>query len=158
MNTSSDAAADIGLRVAEHRPEARVVTLVGGIDTPAALQLANTFNTQLAVARVVVVDLDGVSFLGSAALSTLFEANELATEQHRALRLVCNSPIANRALAAAGLREHFIFADSVPSALTYPACQRPRIDVAVARRRYRSRRSRRSLLRPVAPVELAVRR
>ncbi|MDQ3824945.1 MAG: STAS domain-containing protein [Actinomycetota bacterium] len=141
MNTSSDAPANIGLRVAEHRPEARVVTLVGDIDTPTALELANTFNTQLIAARVVVVDLDGVSFLGSAALSTLFQANELATQQRRAVRLVCNSPIASRALAAAGLREYFTFADSVPSALTYPACRRARIDVAVSRRFYRSRRS-----------------
>jgi anti-sigma B factor antagonist len=152
MNTSSDAPADIGLRVVEHRPEARVVTLVGDIDTPTALELANTFNTQLAVARIVVVDLDDVSFLGSAALSTLFEASELATRQHRAVRLVCNSPIANRALAAAGLREYFIFADSVPSALTYPACRRARIDVAVARRRYRNRRSLLRGSKPVAPA------
>ena len=141
MNTSSDAHGDIGLRVAEHRPEARVVTLVGDIDTPVALELANTFNQQLTVARVVVVDLDGVSFLGSAALSTLFEANELATQQHRALRLVCNSSIANRALAAAGLREYFIFADTVSGALKYPACWQGGVDAAIAPRRYRRRRS-----------------
>jgi anti-sigma B factor antagonist len=152
MNTSSDAAADIGLRVAEHRPEARVVTLVGDIDTPTALELANTFHKQLTVARVVVVDLDGVSFLGTAALATLFEANELAIRQHRALRLVCNSPIANRALAAAGLREYFIFADTVPSALKYPACRRAGGEVAVGRRRHRTRRSVLRGSRPVAPT------
>lgn len=153
MNTSSDAAGDIGLQVAEHRPEARVVTLVGDIDTPTALELADTFNKQLPVARVVVVDLDGVSFLGSAALSTLFEANELATQQHRALRLVCNSPIANRALAAAGLREYFIFADTVSGALKYPACRQGSVDVAIARRRYRRRRP---PLRGSKPVASAV--
>jgi anti-sigma B factor antagonist len=152
MNTSSDAPADIGLRVAEHRPEARVVTLVGDIDTPTALELANTFNKQLALARVVVVDLDGVSFLGSAALSTLFQANELATQQRRALRLVCNSPIANRALAAAGLREYFTFADTVPSALKYSASRRARVDVAVARRLRRSRRPVLPNSKPVAPA------
>jgi anti-sigma B factor antagonist len=152
MNTSSDASANIGWRVAEHRPEARVITLVGDIDTPTALELANTFNTQLTAARVVVVDLGGVSFLGSAALSTLFQANELATQQHRAVRLVCSSAIANRALAAAGLRKYFTFADSVPSALIYPACRRARIDVAVARRLYRSRRSRSRDSKPAVPV------
>lgn len=152
MNTSSDAPGDIGLQVAEHRPEARVITLVGDIDTPTALELANTFNQQLTVARVVVVDLDGVSFLGSAALSTLFEANELATRQHRALRLVCNSPIANRALAAAGLREHFIFADTVSGALKYPACRQGGVDGKVARRLYRRRRSLLRAHKPVAPA------
>jgi anti-sigma B factor antagonist len=153
MNTCSEAPADIGLQVAEHRPEARVVTLVGDIDTPTALELANTLNKQLTVARVVVVDLDGVSFLGSAALSTLFEANELATKQHRALRLVCNSPIANRALAATGLREYFIFADTVPSALKYPASRRAGVDVAVA---WQLRRHGRSVLRNSKPVAPAI--
>lgn len=141
MNISSDAPGGIGLRVSEHRPEARVVTVVGDIDTPTALELANIFNQQLTVARVVVVDLDGVSFLGSAALSTLFEANELAAQQHRALRLVCNSSIANRALSAAGLREYFIFVDTVSGALKYPACRQGGVDVAIARRRYRRGRS-----------------
>src|SRR6185312_2776506 len=153
MNASSDAAADIGLRVAEHRPEARVVTVVGEVDTPTALELANTVNMQLTVARVVVVDLDGLSFLGSAALSALFDANELATQQHRALRLVCNSPVANWALAAAGLREYFIFADTVSGALKYPACRQRGIDVTVARRLHRRRRS---LLRDSKPVAPAV--
>ena len=55
-------------------------------------------------ARVAVVDLDGVEFLGSAGLSALVEANELATEQDRALRLACHSQIANRALETTELR------------------------------------------------------
>jgi anti-sigma B factor antagonist len=143
MNISSDASADIDLLVAEHGSEIRVVTVVGQIDTPAALELANSLVTQLAVARVVVVDLDRVSFLGSAGLSALFEANELATQQDRALRLVCNSPIVNWALAATGLWEYFIFADTIPGALKSPAYRQSGDDVAVARRRSRSRRSRR---------------
>lgn len=142
MNVSSDAPADIDLRVAEHGSEIRVITVVGQIDTPAALELANSLVTQLAVARVVVVNLDGVSFLGSAGLSALFEANELATQQDRALRLVCNSAIVNWALAAAGLWEYFIFADTIPGALKNPAYRQSGEDVAVPRRRYRSRRPR----------------
>lgn len=154
MNASSDFPASIGLQVAEHGRGVRVVTVVGHIDALTALELANFLFTQLTVARVVVVDLDGVSLLGSAGLSALFEANELATQQHRALRLVCNSPIANRALAAAGLRESFIVADSVPGALTHPACVRGVLDVAVPRRlrRSRSRRSRRRDSSPTAPA------
>jgi anti-anti-sigma factor len=94
-----------------------VVTVVGQIDTPTALELATSLIAQMTAARVVVVDLDAVRFLGSAGLSALFEANELATQQDHALRLVCNSRIANWALAAAGLRDCFTFADSVPDAL-----------------------------------------
>lgn len=72
---------------------------------------------QLSTARVVVMDLDGVQFLGSAGLSALFEANELATEQDRVLRLVCHSRIVNRALEATELCECFSFADTVSDAL-----------------------------------------
>jgi anti-sigma B factor antagonist len=107
----------IGLRVAEHGPGARVVTVTGEVDTLTAPKLASFLTEQLSAARVVVLDLDGVEFLGSAGLSTLFEANELATREHRALRLVCHSRIANRALEATELREHFTFAETVPDAL-----------------------------------------
>jgi anti-sigma B factor antagonist len=152
MNVSSDAPADIYLRAVQHSPDARVVTVVGEVSTPAALALANFLVAQLAAARVVVVNLDGVSLLGSAGLSALFEASELATRQHRALRLVCNSPTANWALAAAGLQDYFTFADTVPSAAKNPACRHGGSDVALARRRYRSRRSGRRGNRPVAPA------
>jgi anti-anti-sigma factor len=94
-----------------------VVTVTGEVDTLTAPKLASFLTEQLSAARVVVLDLDGVEFLGSAGLSTLFEANELATREHRALRLVCHSRIANRALEATELREHFTFAETVPDAL-----------------------------------------
>jgi anti-sigma B factor antagonist len=109
----------IGLQVAEHGPDARVVTVTGEVDTITAPRLATFLYTQLAAARIVVVDLDGVEFLGSAGLSALFEAHELATREDRALRMVCHSRIANRALEATALREHFTFADSVADALQH---------------------------------------
>jgi anti-sigma B factor antagonist len=154
MNVNSDFPADIGLQVAEHGPDARVVTVVGQVDAPTALELATFLIAQLTVARVVVVDLDGVMFLGSAGLSALFEANELATQQDRALRLVCGSRIANWALEAAGLREYFTFADSVPDALKNSPCMQGVHETGVARRLYRSR-SRRSLLRDSNVVRCA---
>ena len=83
----------------------------------AAPELAAVLTAQLAVARVVVVNPDGVQFLASVGLSVLFEANELATREDRALRLVHNSQTANLALEAIGLREYFTIADSVPDAL-----------------------------------------
>jgi anti-sigma B factor antagonist len=107
----------IGLQVADHGVDARVVTVTGEVDTLTAPQLAGFLIEQLSTARVVVVDLDGVEFLGSAGLSALFEANELAREQDRALRLVCHSRIANRVLEATELRERFTFVDTVPDAV-----------------------------------------
>ncbi len=114
VSVSSEFPADIGLQVTEHGPDARVVTVMGEVDALTAPELAAFLTAQLTVAQVVVADLDGVRFLGSA---VLFEANELATREDRDLRLVCNSRTANLALEATGLREHFTFADSVPDAL-----------------------------------------
>lgn len=107
----------VGLEVTAHGPDARVVTVTGEVDTLTAPQLAAVLTTQLTLARLVVVNLDGVQFLGSAGLQVLVEANELATQQDRHLRLVCNSPAANLTLESTGLREHFTFADNVPDAL-----------------------------------------
>jgi anti-sigma B factor antagonist len=105
------------LYVDEHGPDARVVTVTGEIDTLTAPTLGDFLSSQLSAARVVVVDLDGVDFLGSAGLSVLIEANELASRDDRALRLVCHSRIANRALEVTRLRDLFTFADTVPDAL-----------------------------------------
>jgi anti-sigma B factor antagonist len=115
---SSDFPADIlGLQVADHGPDARVVTVTGELDALTAPTLAACLTAQLAIAQVVVVSLDGVHFLASAALRVLFEANELALEQDRRLRFVCNCPMANLALEGSGLRQHFTFVDNVPDAL-----------------------------------------
>jgi anti-sigma B factor antagonist len=115
---SSDFPADIlGLQVADHGPDARVVTLTGELDALTAPTLAACLTAQLAIAQVVVVNLDSVQFLASAALRVLFEANELAIEQDRRLQFVCNCPAANLALEGSGLRQHFTFVDSVSDAL-----------------------------------------
>lgn len=117
-HVSSDFPADIlGLLVADHGPDARVVTVTGELDALTAPTLAACLTAQLAVARVVVVNLDGVQFLASAALRVLFEVNELASEQDRRLRFMCSCPTANLALEGTGLRQHFTFVDSVSEAL-----------------------------------------
>jgi anti-sigma B factor antagonist len=107
----------VGLQVAEHGPDARVVTVTGEVDALTAPELVAFLTAQLAVAQLVVVNLDGVRFLDSAGLSALFEVNELATQQDRDLRLVCHSRTANLALEVTGLREQLPFADNVPDAL-----------------------------------------
>jgi anti-sigma B factor antagonist len=119
LSTAGPLSSDIlGLEVVEHGPDALVVTVMGEIDALTAAELANFLTAQLIIAPLVVVNLDGVQFLGSAGLSVLVEANELATREGRHLRLVCNSQTANWALDVTGLREHFTFADNVPDALT----------------------------------------
>jgi anti-sigma B factor antagonist len=105
----------LDLQVAEHGSDARVVTVGGEIDT--LTEFAVFVIGQLVVVPLVVLDLDGVQFLGSAGLSVLVKANKLAAQEGRHLRLVCHSGTINRALDVTGLREQFTFADTVSAAL-----------------------------------------
>ena len=107
----------LGVQVTEHGPKTRIVTVTGELDARTAPALATVLSETLAVARVVVVDLDGVQYLASAGLRMLIEAQQHAADLGSDLRLVCHSPSANRVLDGSGLREHFAFADSVPLAL-----------------------------------------
>ncbi|MCA1835992.1 MAG: STAS domain-containing protein [Actinobacteria bacterium] len=108
----------MGLQVTDYGPDARVVTVTGEVDVVTAPDLADCLTMQLAGSQVVVVDLDGVRFLGSAGVAVLFEANELATRQGRDLQLVSHSRPANQVLKITGLVTCFTFADTVPDALS----------------------------------------
>jgi anti-sigma B factor antagonist len=108
----------VGLQVTDYGPDARVVTVTGELDALTAPTLAACLSAQLAVAQVVVVNLDDLKFLASAGLRVLFEMNELAIERDRRLRFVCNCPLANLALEATGLRQHLMFAEDLADALS----------------------------------------
>lgn len=108
----------VGLQVIDHGPDARVVVVAGEVDGLTAPTLADCLSAHLAVAEIVVVDLDGLKFLSSAGLRVLFEANELAIGRDRHLQFVRNCPVADLALETTGLRQHLPFADSVVDALS----------------------------------------
>ena len=107
----------VGLQVSGHGTHACVVTVTGEVDALTAPELAACLTEQLAIARLLVVDLDGVHLLASAGLRVLFEMDELATQQDRRLCLVCNSPTVSLVVETAGLRDHFTFIDNVADAL-----------------------------------------
>ncbi|MDT7712278.1 MAG: anti-sigma factor antagonist [Pseudonocardiales bacterium] len=108
----------LDLQVSEHGPYARVVTVGGEIDALTAPELGALLTAQLAVASLVVVDLERVRFLGSAGLSVLLAANELATRENRYLWLAFpRRGMANRALEVTGLGERFNVAETVAAAL-----------------------------------------
>ena len=64
-----------------------------------------------------VLDLSGVSFLGSSGLAVLVEARDQAQRSSGELRLVCSSRIVLRALEATGLRELFDISPDLATAL-----------------------------------------
>jgi anti-sigma B factor antagonist len=107
-----------GIQATEYSPDARVVTVTGEVDALTAPTLAACLSAQLAVAQVVVVNLNDLKFLASAGLRVVFEMNELAIERDRHLWFVCNCPLANLALKTTGLRQHLNFADNVADALS----------------------------------------
>ncbi len=103
--------------VVDHGDGARVVHVVGEIDTLTAPVLRAQLDEQIAAVRLLVLDLTDVTFLGSAGLAVLVAAKDDADRREHRLRLVCGSRIVTRALQATGLLTLFDTADGVPEAL-----------------------------------------
>jgi len=100
---------------AERQGRAVVVTATGEIDVATGPQLRAVLATHLASDDVeaVVVDLSGVTFMGSTAIAVLVDANWEAGQRGRSLRLVVGTARAVvRPLEAAGVATLFAeFAD-----------------------------------------------
>jgi anti-sigma B factor antagonist len=96
---------------------ARILHASGEIDIISAPALRDALLPAVAAAQLVVLDLSDVTFLGSSGLAVLVEARDQARQNGRELRLVCTTRIVLRALEATGLRELFVVAADVPSAL-----------------------------------------
>ena len=103
--------------VVSHGPDARVVHVVGEIDTLTAPVLRAQLDEHLPIVPLLVLDLSDVTFLGSAGLAVLVAAKDSADARGHTLRLVCGSRIVTRALEATGLLTLFDVADGVPQAL-----------------------------------------
>ena len=103
--------------VVPHGEDARVVHVVGEIDTLTAPVLRAQLDEHLAAVPLLVLDLSQVTCLGSAGLAVLVAAKDDADRRRHRLRLVCGSRIVTRALEATGLLTLFDVADTVPEAL-----------------------------------------
>ncbi|GAA4558023.1 STAS domain-containing protein [Pseudonocardia xishanensis] len=89
----------------------------GEIDTLTAPLLRTELDSRIPEAPLVVLDLSGVTFLGSAGLAVLVAAKDQVERAGHTLRLVCGSRIVTRALEATGLLGLFDVADGVTEAL-----------------------------------------
>jgi anti-sigma B factor antagonist len=103
--------------VVPHGEDARVVHVVGEIDTLTAPVLRAQLDEHLPAVQLLVLDMSQVTFLGSAGLAVLVAAKDDADRRRNRLRLVCGSRIVTRALEATGLLTLFDVADTVPEAL-----------------------------------------
>ncbi|MDQ4118006.1 MAG: STAS domain-containing protein [Actinomycetota bacterium] len=107
----------VRFEVVEHGGGAVVVGVIGEIDTMTGPVVGEQLSARLAAARLVVVDLSRVTFLGSAGLAALVAAKDEADREGKRLRLVCGSHTVTRALEATGLMSVFDVADGVQEAL-----------------------------------------
>jgi anti-sigma B factor antagonist len=103
--------------IVDHGPAARVVNVIGEIDTLTAPVLRTRLEEHLAEIELVVLDLSEVTFLGSAGLAVLVAARDEADRLNHKFRLVPGSRIFVRALEATGLLTLFDMADTAADAL-----------------------------------------
>jgi anti-sigma B factor antagonist len=103
--------------IVDHGPAARVVNVIGEIDTLTAPVLRTRLEEHLAEIELVVLDLSEVTFLGSAGLAVLVAARDEADRFNHKFRLVPGSRIVVRALEATGLLTLFDMADTAADAL-----------------------------------------
>jgi anti-sigma B factor antagonist len=116
--TDGDVGEIIRFDVVEHGHGVRVLHVVGELDTLTSPLLQARTAEQLSDVGSLVVDLSGVSFLGSAGLAVLVATKDEADSRGARLWLVPGSRIAKRALEATGLLQMFTIADDVDTAVT----------------------------------------
>ena len=99
--------------------EGQVVVTVGGeVDMLTSPQLRSAVLSQLADgAQLVVLALDGVTFLGTSGLAVLIEVREAAHQAGVELRLACTGRRVLRPLSIAGLVPMFDIHDTEEQAL-----------------------------------------
>jgi anti-sigma B factor antagonist len=116
-----DASADQVIDVTVERPGPHVVVVKvsGEVDMLTTPILRSTVDQEVAGGcRTLVVDLRGVTFLGSSGLAALVETHRVAEASGVALKLVGTSRAVTRPLVATGLREVFELHEDVDSAAT----------------------------------------
>jgi len=86
----------------------------------AGCPLRGTGRSALGEARQrLIIDLEGVEFLGTSGLAALVEARAAAAERNTELWLVCSRRQVLRPLSIAGLIDLFQIADTLPEALAH---------------------------------------
>ena len=117
---SADGINECAIAVHHDPHPALVVEVSGELDGLTAPRLSVTLHAALREpCPVLVVDLTGVTFMGSAGLALLFEIHERATP-HTALRIVAPGRVTLRPLQVTGLDTRLRLYPSRPDALTEP--------------------------------------
>lgn len=115
----TDARADQIVDVAVHHPadDVTVVAVAGEIDMLSAPELRAAMAAHLADNTTFVLDMTGVSFLGSAGLAALVEGLQQSRRRGIAFRIVAVERAVTRPLVATGLGDVFAVFGTVEEAL-----------------------------------------
>lgn len=115
----SQGAGDQLITVAARRAgSATVLTVQGEVDMLTTPKLRESVAGQLSEsADLFVLDLSGLTFLGSSGLAVLVETLEETRKRDLPLRLVCNTREVTRPLAATGLTDLFDIYPDIDAAL-----------------------------------------
>lgn len=116
--TQPSAEDPISIQLEEPIPGTALLWVSGEVDMLTSPALRNGVADALALRpRLLVIELNGIQFLGTSGLAALFEARDEASRQKVELRLVCSSRRVLRPLEIAGLIDLFDIVASVPHAL-----------------------------------------
>lgn len=107
----------IGLAVRTVAEGVTVVSVSGEVDMLTAPRLRADVLRHIETGGTLVLDLSGVSFLGSAGLAVLVEASQHGKRRGTAFRVVAVERAVTRPLAATGLGEVFSVFESVDQAV-----------------------------------------
>jgi anti-sigma B factor antagonist len=112
------------LSVEELLPGVRVIMVTGELDMLSAPTLEQSINHELAGGlHGLILNLDELTFLGSAGVLVLIRAQEAAQSENASLRLVCNSRAVLRTLEICGVLERFGISETLDDAqLRLPTC------------------------------------
>lgn len=118
--TVQDPRAEQTIALSASQPAAGVTVLAvsGEVDMVSAPALRDALVNGLADGGTFVVDMTGVTFLGSAGLAVLVEAARLAPQHSATLKVVATARAVTRPLEATGLGEVFSVHESVDAALS----------------------------------------
>jgi anti-sigma B factor antagonist len=106
----------ISIQLEQPTPGTTLLRVDGEVDMLTSPTLRRAISDQLATDRLII-DLDGVEFLGTSGLAALVEARAEALERQVELWLVCSTRHVLRPLEIAGLVKLFQITDSVSRAL-----------------------------------------